>query len=61
MTLAELVSGVTFGGEIACEKDQDYDSLEVSHNASPVNPINVGGTILKESVGLVLFGVTYDL
>ena len=28
------------GDEIECEQDQDYDSLEVSHNACPVTPIN---------------------
>ena len=28
------------GDEIECEKDQDYDSLEVSHSVSPVTPIN---------------------
>ena len=40
--------------------DQDYDSLEVSHNASPVTPITIGGTVLKESNDLVILGVTFD-
>ena len=28
------------GNEIECEYDQDYDSLQVTHNASLVTPIN---------------------
>ena len=37
----------------------EYDSLEVSHNASPVTLIP-GGTVLKESDDLVILGVTFD-
>ena len=43
--------------------NQDYDSLQVTHNASPVTPINnytIGGTVLKESDDLVILGVTID-
>ena len=40
--------------------DQHYDSLEVSHNVSPVTPITIGGTVLKESDDLVILGVTFD-
>ena len=36
------------------------DSLQVTHNASPVTPINFGGTVLKESVDLDILGVTFD-
>ena len=32
--------------EIECEQDQDYDSLEVSRNASPDSPLTIGGTVL---------------
>ena len=60
MTLAGLVSRVTLGDEIECESGQDYDSLEVSHNASPVTPLTIGGTVLKESDDLVILGVTFD-
>ena len=35
-------------------------SLQVTHNASPVTPINVGGTVLRESVQLDILGVTFD-
>ena len=50
------------GNEIECELDQDYDSLLVTHNASPVtSPIlTIGGTVLKESDNLVILGVTFD-
>ena len=34
--------------------------LEVSHNASPVTPLTIGGTVLKESDDRVIFGVTFD-
>ena len=49
VTLAEFlirdigkVSNVVWplGNEIECEWDEDYDSLQVTHNASPVIPIN---------------------
>ena len=46
--------------EIECELDQDYDSLEASHNTSPVTPLTIGGTVLKESDDLVILGVTFD-
>ena len=48
------------GDEIECKSDQDYDSLEVSHNASAVTPLTIGGTVLKESDDLVILGVTFD-
>ena len=34
--------------------DQDYDSIQVMHNAT------IGGTVLKESDDLVILGVTFD-
>ena len=34
--------------------------LQVTHNASPVTPVNIGGTVLKESDDLVILGVTFD-
>ena len=34
--------------------------LEIRHNASPVTPINFGGTVLKESDDIVILGVTFD-
>ena len=40
-------------------KDQDYDSLQVMHNASPVTPLTIGKTVLKESNDLVILGVTF--
>ena len=30
------------------------------HNAAPVTPLTIGGTVLKESDDLVLLGVTFD-
>ena len=48
------------GDEIDCEKDQDYDNLEASHNASPVTPLTIGGSVLKEFDDLVILGVTFD-
>ena len=30
------------------------------HKASPVTPFKIGGTVLKESDDLVIFGVTFD-
>ena len=36
-----------------------YDSLQVTHNASPVAPINYW-RILKDSYDLVILGVTFD-
>ena len=35
-------------------------SIQVTHNASPVTPINYWGTVLKESDDLVILGVTID-
>ena len=29
-----------FGNEIECDQDKNYDSLQVTHKASPVTPIN---------------------
>ena len=38
-----------------------YDSLKVSHNASPSHPsLTIGGTVLKESNDLVMLGVTFN-
>ena len=36
------------------------ESLEVSHNASPVTPLTIGGTVLQEFGDLVILGVTFD-
>ena len=52
MTLAGLVSGVT--------TSQDYDTLQVTHNASQSPPLTIGGTVLTESDDLVILGVTID-
>ena len=41
-------------------QDQDYDSLQVTHNASPVTPLTIDGTVLKESDDLDILGVTFD-
>ena len=38
----------------------DYDRLQVAHNASPVTPLTIVGTVLKESDDLVILGVTFD-
>ena len=46
MTSTRLVSGLTFGDEI---EDYDYDGLQVTHNASPVTSLTIGGTVLKVS------------
>ena len=35
-------------------------SLQVTHNASPVTPLTIGGTVLNESDDLVILGVTFD-
>ena len=50
------------GDEIECEKDQDYDSLQVAQNASQITPppLTIGGTELNESDDLVILGVTFD-
>ena len=42
------------GDEIECEEDQNYDSLEVSDNASQVTTLTFGGTVLKESDDLAI-------
>ena len=64
MILAGLVSGVTFGDEIdsqcipndsqCIDRPRDYDSLEVSHNASPVTPVNYWQNCTEGQDALVL-------
>ena len=34
--------------------------LQVTHNASPVTPLTIGGTVLKDSDDLDILGVTLD-
>ena len=60
MTLAGLVSGVTFGGETECEKAKTMivSRSDTMHPQSP--PLTIGGTIRKESDDLVIVGVTFD-
>ena len=36
------------------------NASNVKHNASPVTPLTIGGTVLKESNDLVILGVTFD-
>ena len=37
-----------------------YDDLQITHNASPVTPLTIGGTVLKESDELDILVVIYD-
>ena len=41
-------------------KVRDCDSLHVTHNVTPVPPLTIGGTLLKESDDLDLLGVLFD-
>ena len=60
MTLAGLVSRVTFGDEIECFKTKTMivERSLTMHPQSP--PLAIGGTVLKESDDLVMLGVTFD-
>ena len=46
--------------EIESKLDEDYYSLQVTNNLSPVTPLTIGGTVLKESDDLHILGVTFD-
>ena len=54
MTLAVLVSGVTFGKT----KTMIVSRSRTMHPQSP--PLTIGGTVLNESDDLVILGVTFD-
>ena len=59
MTLAGLVSGVTFGGVNASKaKTLIVSRSGTMHPQSPT--LTIGGTVLKESEDLVIVGVTFD-
>ena len=44
----------------ASKTRSDCDSLQVTHNASPVTPLTSGRIVLKESDDLVILGVTFN-
>ena len=61
MTLAGLVSGVTFWGmklNARKTKTMRVSRSGTMHRMSP--PLTIGGTVLKESEDLVILGVTFD-
>ena len=61
MTLAGLVSGVTFWGmklNASKTKTMMVSRLCTLHPQSP--PLTIGGTVLKESDDLNILGVTFD-
>ena len=43
----------TFGNEIECEQDKDYDTLQVTHNASPVAPLR--SVVTRRTILMVLY------
>ena len=46
--------------QIEYKKDEDYDSHQVAHNASPVTPLTIGRSVLKKSDDLIILGLTFD-
>ena len=61
MTLAGLVTGVTFGGmklNSGKTKTMIVSRSRTMHPQPP--PLTVDGTVLKESVALDILGVTFD-
>ena len=60
MTLAGLVSGVTFGGMILNVSKTKTMIVSRSRTMHPKSsPLTIGGTVLKESDDLVILGVTF--
>ena len=61
MTLAGLVTGVTFGGMKLNARKTKTMIVSRSRTMRPQStPLTIGGTALKESVDLVVLGVTFD-
>ena len=63
MTLAGLVSGVTFWGmklNASKTKTMIVSRSHTMHPRFPVTPLTIGRTVLKESDDLVILGVIFD-
>ena len=61
MTLAGLVSDVTFGGmKLHASKTKTMRVSRSSTMHTQLPPLTIGGTVLEESDDLVILGVTFD-
>ena len=61
VTSPRLVYGVTFGNEIECENTSTMIvfTSRTMHPQSP--PLTIGGTVLKESDGIYISGMIFNL